>query len=38
MGIGAVATFGIKYSETQVNLLSKFKRVFLLFDPEDQAQ
>jgi len=38
MGIGAVATFGIKYSEPQVNLLSKFKQVFILFDPEDQAQ
>jgi len=38
MGVGAVATFGIKYSEPQINLLSKFKRVFLLYDPEDQAQ
>jgi len=38
LGIGAVGLFGINYSEPQVNLLSKFKRVFVFFDPESQAQ
>ena len=39
LGYGAVATFGIKYSESQVLLLSKFKRIFVLFDEyDDNAQ
>ena len=35
LGPGAVATFGVKYKAEQVLLLSKFKRVFILFDETD---
>ena len=39
MGIGSVATFGIKYTEAQVLLLYyNFKRIFVMFDQEPQAQ
>jgi DNA primase len=38
MGIGAVATMGINWTWEQAALLAGFKTVFLLFDPEDQAQ
>ena len=38
LGFGAVSLFGIKYTLKQIRVLSKFKEVFLLFDPEDQAQ
>lgn len=40
MGIGSVATFGIKFTQTQVLLLVKhFKNIFVFFDPqEDIAQ
>lgn len=38
LGRGAVATFGIDYSVQQVALLSEFKKVFVLFDKEEQAQ
>jgi len=40
MGIGAVATFGIKYTEAQVLLLYyHYKRIFVMFDQgEEQAQ
>ena len=38
LGPGAVATFGIKFKTSQINLLKNFKRVFVLFDPEPQAQ
>lgn len=32
LGYGAVATFGIKYKQSQVKLLSQFKTVALLYD------
>lgn len=38
LGDGAVATFGIKYTQEQVALLLRFKRIFILFDEEEQAQ
>lgn len=38
LGAGAVATFGIKYTSAQVVLLQEFDNVFILFDPEEQAQ
>ena len=47
LGDGAVGTFGIKYTQEQVALLLRFKRVFILFDQkrddeeggeEEQAQ
>jgi hypothetical protein len=38
LGAGTVAISGTQYTRKQVFLLSKFKRIFLLFDPEDAAQ
>jgi hypothetical protein len=38
MGPGTVATFGIEYMKEQVYQLSKFKEIFILFDPEPTAQ
>jgi len=39
LGKGAVATFGIKYTPHQVNLLSLlYDTVIIMFDPEPQAQ
>ncbi len=39
LGKGAVATFGIKYTTRQVLLLaSRFSKMFILFDSEEQAQ
>jgi DNA primase len=39
LGPGAVATFGISYSPEQALLLAeKFDQVFILFDPEEEAQ
>lgn len=38
MGLGTVATMGINWTWEQAALLSGFKTVFLIFDPEDQAQ
>jgi len=38
LGFGAVSLFGIKYTLQQIRVLSKFEEVFLLFDPEPQAQ
>lgn len=38
LGEGAVATFGIKYTIEQVMMLCKFKKVFIFFDSDDQAQ
>jgi DNA primase len=38
MGPGSVATFGIKYKPSQVRLLLNFSMVFILFDPESEAQ
>ena len=32
LGAGAVCTFGIKYTESQVSLLSCFKNIFIMFD------
>ena len=33
LGPGSVATFGTEFKMAQVNLLKKFKNVFILFDP-----
>lgn len=38
LGPGTVATFGIKYKPAQVRLLLNFAMVFILFDPESEAQ
>lgn len=38
MGPGAVATFGTSLTREQVNLLTNWKEVILLFDPEPEAQ
>lgn len=35
LGPGAIATFGIMYTESQLNLLSKLRRVFILYDEGD---
>jgi len=37
LGYGAVATFGIDFKPAQVELLKRFKRVFVLFDDDPQA-
>jgi hypothetical protein len=33
-----VATFGIELSQAQINLLSIFRKIIFIFDPEDKAQ
>lgn len=39
LGPGAVATFGTGFTKQQANMImQKFKRVYLLFDPEPKAQ
>jgi DNA primase len=39
LGPGSLGTFGINFTNKQVQLLSKtFDEIFILFDPEDQAQ
>jgi DNA primase len=38
LGDGFVATLGIKVTEEQIRLLAKYKNVYVLFDPEKQAQ
>jgi len=39
LGTGAVATFGIKFKEEQIRLLTKtFSKVFIMYDPEPVAQ
>lgn len=38
LGDGFVATLGTKTTEEQVRLLAKYKNVYILFDPEKQAQ
>jgi len=38
LGPGAVGLFGIGFSEPQMQLLSQYKKVFIFFDPEEQAQ
>lgn len=37
LGPGAVATFGIKFTNAQVSKLMKFKKVFIFFDSDPQA-
>lgn len=36
MGIGAVAVMGIEFSEKQVRKIARFKRSWLLFDPNER--
>ncbi len=38
IGDGAAAIFGLKFSKEQVYKISRFKRVFILFDSEDFAK
>lgn len=38
LGAGAVGTFGINYMKEQVFQLSKYKNIYIIFDPEKQAQ
>lgn len=38
MGPGAVATFGIAFRSSQINLLASFMKVTLLYDSSDDAQ
>jgi len=38
IGRGSVSLSGIQYTANQLLVLSKFKQVFLLFDPEEKAQ
>lgn len=38
LGPGTLATFGIDWKLPQANKLRKYKRRFILFDPEPQAQ
>ena len=39
IGDGAVATFGVVYTQKQIKLIrERFKRVFIMFDAEPQAQ
>jgi len=38
LGPGAVATFGIDWHTQQANILRKYRRRFIMFDPEKEAQ
>lgn len=38
MGDGYAATFGISMTDHQVSLLSRYDRIFFVFDPEPEAQ
>jgi len=38
VGAGSVSLSGVQYTRKQLLVLSKFKRIFILFDPEEQAQ
>jgi len=38
IGPGAVATFGVGWTKTQALLLSRYQRVSILFDAEEEAQ
>ncbi len=38
IGEGAVALFGTQYTNEQIFLLSQFKKIFVFFDPEKEAQ
>ena len=37
-GDNTIAGFGTSITESQINLLKRYRRVFFLFDPEDEAQ
>lgn len=37
-GFGAVSTFGTQFTKSQVGLLNRFRKVFIIFDPEKEAQ
>ena len=38
LGFGSETVFGIKFTSAQINRLRSYKKIFLIFDPEDQAQ
>lgn len=38
IGYGAVATFGVEFSFAQINLLSKFKKIFILYDSDSAGE
>jgi len=38
LGAGAVATFGVGYTQAQLLFLASFRRVFLLYDPDAQSR
>ena len=38
MGAGAVATFGIAFRQSQINLLASFHKITLIYDNSDDAQ
>jgi len=38
LGSNTTATFGTAFTQEQAALLLKFKRIFILYDPEDEAQ
>ena len=38
MGDGFVCSFGTSLSDAQIKLLSQFKKVVFIFDPEEEAQ
>ena len=38
MGLGAICGFGMNLSKSQVRLLKKFKKLFIIFDSEPRAQ
>ena len=38
IGDGSVALGGTKFSPVQIKLLTEFERVFIVFDPEEEAQ
>lgn len=39
LGPGALATFGAKYTKSQFRLLySRFKKIFILFDPDEAGE
>ncbi len=37
LGVGAVATFGVAYTPSQVNLLRKYDKVYILYDNDEPA-
>lgn len=38
MGPGAVATFGVAYTTAQLNLISQYKNIYLLFDGDEPGK